>query len=44
MMEYYVAIKHDVFKGCFKYHTEMAGVLSEKAKCQIVLTVQCRVG
>lgn len=44
MLEYYVGLKHDAFKGYLKYHKEVSGVLSEKAECQIVLKVQCKVG
>lgn len=43
MLEYYVGLKHDAFKGYLKYHKEVPGVLSEKAECQIVLKVQCKV-
>lgn len=32
MIEYSVALKHDVFKEYLKYHKEVSGVLSEKAK------------
>lgn len=44
MLEYYVTLKHDAFKAYLKYHKEMSGVLCEKAECQIVPKVWCKVG
>lgn len=35
MMEYYVALKHDVFKEYLNYCTEMSGVLREKANAKL---------
>lgn len=44
MLEYYVILKYDAFNWYLKYLKEMSGMLSEKAKCQIVPKVWCKVG